>query len=106
MHLFSSQGRDSISGVAWGAAGGPNREMGLLALLSASRQVWAAGQHLGQRPMCGQWGGERQEASLVHSSMHLSIGTRKRMWSSVRPRDLAKRTKSSFSSGVSSLVLP
>lgn len=28
------------------------------------------------------------------------------MWSSVRPRDLAKRMKFSFSSGVSSLVLP
>lgn len=56
MHLFSSQGRGSISRVAWGAAGGPSCEMGLLALLLASGQVGAAGQHLGQRLMCGQWG--------------------------------------------------
>ena len=36
----------------------------------------------------------------------LPMGTGKRMWSLVRPRELAKRVKFSFSSGGSSLVLP
>lgn len=50
-----------------------------------------------------QWG---TAVGLDSPHWPLPIGTVKTMWSSVRRRDLAKLMKFSFTSGVSSLVLP
>lgn len=54
-------------------------------------------------PFPGRWG---TAAGLDSPHWPLPIGTVKTMWSSVRPRDLAKLMKFSLTSGVSSLVLP
>lgn len=55
-------------------------------------------------PLPGRQGGTAVGLDSPH--WPLPIGMVKTMWSSVRRRDLAKLMKFSFTSGVSSLVLP